>query len=427
MASSTKTDLGSEAGFIDPDELELDYRRALDEHYAEGRRGVRSFASTALFLGMVAIVAVLPVWGPAQRLLGVGLEWTVPIGILSGASIVHAAIAFHRGGALSRWYFLAEDLESLCSVVSGLLLVWASGSATSVFWIYFVFFVADSWNVPHRTIAPLVLSGIGTASLALAFARRGAITDAAVTACLGVLMVMTIHAFASSARHRVRAEAERRILRRRLERLLVERERDRIARELHDGVAADLSTLLFRARELKRSIGDGEISALVDGLVADARRSLDELREIVFAQEKSSGTWEGFVEELRRRVERLCADGMSSEVMVRDLPGCIEVPPGVRAQVLRIVQEGVRNAVRHANARTVRVVLERGKELSVNVVDDGDGVPDEALAAPGRGIRNITKRARDLGGEAVWSRDHGTRLAVRLPLVDEVLLERAVS
>ena len=399
-----------------PEELAAEYGRALTEHYTEGRRGMRSVGSTALLVAMGAVVAFLPLWSPARRVLGVGLESTLPLATISALSIVHAAVAFRRAGVLSRWYRTAEDIESFCSVSCGVSMIYLSGAATSVFWIYFVLFIADAWNTPqYATRAVLMFAG-GTVVLSVAFAARGAVTDAAVAASLGVLGVACMHAFASSVRHRMRAEAERRILRGRLERLQVERERDRIARDLHDGVAADLSALVWRARELKETVGGGEAAVLVDGLVADARRSLEDLREVLSAQRASEGTWDAFVAELRTRVERLCAASLSWEVVSTDSPGASVVPIEVRIQLLRIVQEGVRNTVQHARARAVRVEIERGTELRVCISDDGKGIPDDARVAPGRGLANISRRARELDGDASWSRAEGTRLVVRLPL-----------
>lgn len=398
-------------------DVELD--RAMSEHYAEGRRGMRSFTATTLLVIVAAGVALLPAWLPARRVLGVGLETTVPLTTISALSIVHAAIAFRRVGALGRWYRAAEQIESLCSVSCGAALIYFSGSATSIFWIYFLLFVADAWNNPRDAKICIAMYGVATTALAAAFAIRGAAADMAVSASLGVLGAVCIYVFAASAKHRLQGEAERRVLQSRLERLLVERERDRIARDLHDGVAADLSTLLWRARELKQAIagiGDGQATSIVDDLVNDARSSLDELREVVFALRVSGGRWDEFLAELRARVMGLCAGSLRCEIAIHDDETAPMVPVDVRIHVLRIVQEAVRNAVRHARAQVVRVEIDRGARIVIRVSDDGEGLPDDALSTSRGGLSNISKRARILGGEASWSCTAGTQLVVTLPL-----------
>lgn len=401
---------------VSPAELEAEYQRALRQHYADGRRGMRTATTTLSFVVMAAIVALLPLWAPARLALGVGVETTLPLALVSALSIVHAAIAYRRGGPESRWNTLAEGIESTCSVGCSMLLIYASGSATSAFWLYLVLFIADAWNNPRHAPVQLALYAAGTLGLALGFVAGGAATDAAITGSLGVLGVASIHAFAASAKQRLRAEAERRCLRVRLEGVLVERERGRIAKDLHDGVAAELSALVWRARELKEALGEGRAAALADSIMADARRSLTELREVVQAQRAASEGWEEVVAELRARVERLCEHALACEVVTVDLPDAAEVPADVRFHLLRIVQEAVRNVVQHAEARAVRVELERGSALSIRVLDDGRGIPEKAFAAPHGGLSNIQERVRDLGGEAVWQRDAGTQLLVTFPL-----------
>lgn len=266
------TDPGPEepTALISAEELEAEYQRALRQHYADGRRGMRSMPTTLSFVVMAAVVALLPLWAPARRALGVGVETTLPLALVSALTIVHAAIAYHLGGPESRWNRLAEDLETACSVACAMLLIHASGSATSPFWLYLVLFIADAWNYPQTERLQLTLYAAGTLGLALGFFTRGAPTDAAITGSLGVLGVASIHAFAASAKQRSRADAERRCLRARLEGLLVERERGRIARDLHDGVAAELSALVWRTRELKEAIGEGRAAALADSIMLDA-------------------------------------------------------------------------------------------------------------------------------------------------------------
>jgi len=243
LTSSTSSHSSTNAGAaLSEEAMDVELDRAMSEHYAEGRRGMRSFTATALLVAIAAGVALLPAWLPARRVLGVGIETTLPLTTISALSIVHAAIAFRRVGAHGRWYRAAEQLESLCSVSCGAALIYFSGSATSVFWIYFLLFVADAWNNPRDAKICIAMYSVATTALAAAFALREASADVAVTASLGVLGAVCIYVFAASAKHRLRGEAERRVLRSRLERLLVERERDRIARDLHDGVAADLST-----------------------------------------------------------------------------------------------------------------------------------------------------------------------------------------
>jgi signal transduction histidine kinase len=86
--------------------------------------------------------------------------------------------------------------------------------------------------------------------------------------------------------------------------------------------------------------------------------------------------------------------------------------------VLRIVQESVRNAVRHAKATAVALALAcEGDTIALSIVDDGVGIPSERQDAAHGGLRNIHARAGSLGGSArLESSDRGTRWTIAVPL-----------
>jgi len=97
-----------------------------------------------------------------------------------------------------------------------------------------------------------------------------------------------------------------------------------------------------------------------------------------------------------------------------DLPG---LGPRQTLQVLRIMQEGVTNALRHSGARNLAVAsrLDGAGRLEVLIVDDGKGLPD--VIAGGRGLASMHGRAAQLGGIlAVSGSPAGTTLALTVPL-----------
>ena len=65
-------------------------------------------------------------------------------------------------------------------------------------------------------------------------------------------------------------------------------------------------------------------------------------------------------------------------------------------QLLPVLREALSNVVHHADASNVRVIIAADESVTLSVMDDGVGVPDEVLG--GRGISNMTERARNLGG-----------------------------
>jgi signal transduction histidine kinase len=186
------------------------------------------------------------------------------------------------------------------------------------------------------------------------------------------------------------------------------RERHRLARELHDGVAQELAFIRRRAGRLGDLPEGREILSAAERALADSRRAIEAL---VPPAEEPLGV------ALERHGARLAAE-CDVEVQV-NVRVATEVAPDVRTELFRIVAEAVRNAAHHGGARHVRVEL-AGSPLHVRVIDDGCGLHDgssSGLGVAGYGLIAMRERAEQVGGrfnvESV--RGAGTLVQVVLP------------
>ncbi len=198
-----------------------------------------------------------------------------------------------------------------------------------------------------------------------------------------------------------------------------EAERQRIARDLHDGVLQDLSYTTAAIRLIKL---DAEGTALEGGLqkVVDAIRSTDQgLRAAVYHLRLADELNQPFPRLLESLVERNreMARGQQIELEVKE--GFPSAPLGdAGIELLRILQEALANARRHSGARSVLVSLRtEGDDLVVaEVADEGRGF--ESGTAPGVGLRSMQERANSLGGELTIESEpgKGTRVRVQMPM-----------
>ena len=191
-------------------------------------------------------------------------------------------------------------------------------------------------------------------------------------------------------------------------------ERARLARELHDGIAADLIALASRARRL---LEESETTQVREGLLLLAERaetSLRELGQVVWALRAPSRPWGLFGEVLRERVEDLATPETAVEVELPRLVGTIDGE--LALPLLRATQEAVRNAVRHARARRIAVRLTRTPDrVRLEITDDGTGIAAVCDRGEG-GLANLAQRARELGGYlTVDTSPYGTRVAIDCP------------
>jgi signal transduction histidine kinase len=201
----------------------------------------------------------------------------------------------------------------------------------------------------------------------------------------------------------------------RQESALVE-ERNRMAREIHDTLAQGFTAIIFQleaalevAEEDRRGAAVHIERALTQSResLAEARRSVRELRP----QPLEGGD---LIRSLRELVEKNTGSGPRLELSVRG--ASYSFSPEVEANLLKIAQEAVTNALKHAQARTVQVDLTYGEwETTITVRDDGRGF---ALAPNGStggyGLSLMRERADFLQGrfEVLSQPGNGTRVSV---------------
>jgi signal transduction histidine kinase len=236
---------------------------------------------------------------------------------------------------------------------------------------------------------------------------------------------------AEVAVHAVRLTAD---LQRSRERLVTarEEERRRLRRDLHDGLGPTLAGLSLgldvSLKTLRSEPGEAEyilaeLKSRTRDAVADVRRlvyglrppALDELGLVLAIREQAAGY--GY---LAGDPEASRGDDPAFFVEApEELP---PLPAAVEVATYRIAQEAITNVARHARARSCRVHLsidEARDELTLEVSDDGVGLPDDRRA--GVGTSSMSERAEELGGTCTVASNPagGTRVVARLPLFAE--------
>ncbi len=204
-----------------------------------------------------------------------------------------------------------------------------------------------------------------------------------------------------------------------LEFAIVMQERNRLAREIHDGLAQTLAYLKLQTAQMQRAMSQNDLvglkdllnqnySALADAYL-DARQAIDNLR---LTSKKGFSYW---LEQAASDFEHL------SRIPVKQSFGPIqaEIPSEVQAQLIRIVQEVFNNIRKHAKAKQAWIILkERDGDLVLEVGDDGQGFqPEDVPGVSQYGLRGMRERAELIGADfQIASRpSKGTVVYVRLP------------
>jgi two-component system sensor histidine kinase UhpB len=209
-----------------------------------------------------------------------------------------------------------------------------------------------------------------------------------------------------------RLEQERRTSGRRAL-LAQERERKRLARELHDEVGQTLTGVVLQLEGLHRS-APPELAEPVAQLQETAREGVEEVREIVRGLRPQTLDEFG----LRSALISLAAgvtERAGVRVRARLEPELPPLAPEQDLAIYRVAQESLTNVARHANARNADLVLERDDGLVVlRVRDDGRGIRDTEAASEGPGLGGMRERALLIGGHLAVYRREGSGTEVRL-------------
>ena len=198
--------------------------------------------------------------------------------------------------------------------------------------------------------------------------------------------------------------------------LAVAHERARIARELHDVVAHNVSVMVVQAAAARRMI-DHDASKAKEALGSveqTGRSALKEMRRMVGmlgqADEELALAPQPSVDELDWLIERAREAGLEVDLTIEGEKKRLE--SGVDLSAFRIVQEALTNTLKHAGPARAHVTLRYGEhDVEVDVSDNGRGVPAAADngAVTGQGLVGMRERVAMLGGEieAGYRKDGG--------------------
>ena len=348
----------------------------------------------------------------ADRWLVRGAWMMVPVGVLSAlfpasireaqvgpfaVAVVAAALAMgilrlRQGSDLARYFLVA----------------WAAFLAGSLLYV-----LKSTGLVPHTVVTEHAMqagSAIEMSLLSFALAHRvRAAERRARDHEHGLALERVEHVRALTA---VRADAAARLVQ------AQDEHSRRLARDLHDSVGHRF-VLIERTLNDARD-GDGEA---LDAIRALAAEGVAETREIAHGLYPQRLVDVGLAGALQAAADAVARTGIDVVVDVdAEAAGQLSMPR--RLAALRIAEEAMHNALRHAAARTLTVTLTTtstqdapARVVELSIADDGRGF-DVAVAREGLGLRTMADRAAQVGGDVVVAprAGGGTRVALRLPI-----------
>ncbi len=199
----------------------------------------------------------------------------------------------------------------------------------------------------------------------------------------------------------------------------IERERQRIAQELHDGSGVQLSALRMKLTLLEEQSLRPEEKRKVGELMADLDKTQQEIRSISHNLMPKTLSKLGLIPAIDELVNSLKAAYPAIKISFYRQSATRGFSETARVNIYRIVQELLNSAIRHAAATEISLqLINHGDTLVISVEDDGKGFDPQHIAANGIGLQSMQSRASVMGGQLTVDsgEGRGTFISVALPV-----------
>lgn len=395
--------------------------------------GAGSLCRLILYLRLAAL-GLTVVWLPTQEQIGQALAAILVVAMVTS---VGPLLAWDRVVGFVERHPAALGIDLVLAVV-----VLSLVTPQSPFF-YFVLGTAALGGVVHGWTGAAVFGGsLVAAHLGWAATTAAALAELTFQQYLGLPGLILLVAVSGAAVRGVLDEQRRtrEALDVALEEVGARRERERIARDLHDSVGKTLHGLALRAEAVGRAEPGADAERLrrdARSVAADARQAANEARDLLGelrgapasptadlehphpASTESTTESVDVVAHIRDHIQRWAATHRVTVATTLDGPLC---SPEIARELVAILGEALENVARHAAASRVEVRLEcSGEHLQLSVRDDGRGVdggaaPDRSGDQDGFGLSGMRERAVLLGGDLVVDSPGGQGTEVRVAI-----------
>ena len=198
--------------------------------------------------------------------------------------------------------------------------------------------------------------------------------------------------------------------------MFVEKERSRIATDMHDDLGAGLSTIRFLSEKVKRNSFSEVTKNDTDKIVFNSNELMQKMNEIIWAMNEKNDTLEDLLFYARSYAVEYCEENnlLCETHLPETVPTCF-ISGEIRRNVFLTIKESLHNIIKHAAANKVSINFSVDKILMITIKDDGQGMTKNKLQE-GNGLRNMKKRIESVGGTFDVQNKNGVLVEMSIPL-----------
>ncbi|RCK74540.1 MAG: Sensory box histidine kinase [Ignavibacteriae bacterium] len=201
--------------------------------------------------------------------------------------------------------------------------------------------------------------------------------------------------------------------------LKIERLRTRVASDLHDEIATNLSSIAMFSKIVQDEAKLN--SPLLERIITLAKESVDSIRDIIWTIDTKTETIESLLVRFRDLIVPLCKVKMINlnfEIPPKEILPSMNLSPEIRKNLWLILKEAVNNVCKHSGCSDLTIITNYSSGyLNIKIVDNGKGFDPNKITS-GKGINSIKMRAKELKGKLIIKseRNIGTELLVSLKI-----------
>lgn len=195
-----------------------------------------------------------------------------------------------------------------------------------------------------------------------------------------------------------------------------EKERTRIAQEIHDDIGSGLTTIRLLS-EIARGKSDNGHSAEMEKISASANELIENMNEIIWSFNAKNDTLPNLVAYIRRYVVTYFE---FTDIRVRiNIPAEIpsmQISGDLRRSVFLVVKESLHNIMKHAKATEIWLQVDIHNGLVISLKDNGRGFENNEVKLFSNGLRSMKERMENIGGKFTITGSNGTEVKLSLPI-----------
>lgn len=196
----------------------------------------------------------------------------------------------------------------------------------------------------------------------------------------------------------------------------IERERTRIATDIHDDLGTGLTRIKFITENIEEMTNDESLRSETEKLKDSSNELVEKMTEIIWAMNEKNNSLEDLVFYFRSYSMEYCNENkLECEFIINGNLSQKMIEGHIRRNVFLVLKESLHNIVKHASASKVKVNITIHKKLTLSISDNGKGLPF-GFASKGNGLLNMKKRAGTLQGELNILNGAGTTIQLEIPL-----------